>query len=384
MQDVTLVDVDTEGTYLVLKDKDGHRYKLTVDDELRAALGGELANKLNVIKAAADGPLRPKEIQAHIRGGMSAEDLAAAAGMPLAQIKPYELPVLAEREHVAFRARGTALTRTSSAEVLLEDAVTERLAAREAEPGRLWDAWREESGTWVVQLVFTAGGRARRARWRFDLHAATLEPVDDEARWLSDAPAPKSPAVKGPKERVYDVEADGGVIEAEGDEDEEPAEPKPADSPTLDLLDALRGRRGQRQPVGSADLMEGQTDLVDALLDGEEPPAAHPPASRPDLATDAAILALPKNVDPGPSSSRRADAPKQAEEARPARATSATGTPAAASPDSRDEQDERAKPGSRPKPDRFKQDDRSKQTGGKKGKPSIPSWDDIVFGTRRD
>lgn len=364
MQDVTLVDVDTEGTYLVLEDKDGTRYRLAIDDEVRAAVRGDAA-RLSIIQAAAGGRLRPKEIQAHIRAGMSAEDLAAAAGMPLAQIKPYERPVLAEREHVALRARGTALARTASADVLLEDAVTERLTAREAEPGRLWDAWREEAGTWAVQLLFTAGGRARRARWRFDVPAATLEPVDDEARWLSDAPAPQAPAtVKAPKERVYDVEADGGVIEAEGEPGEGPPVPP---SPTLDLLEALRGRRGQRQPVGDPDRMDEHDDLVGALLDGEEPPAAHPPASRPDLATDAAILALPKNVDPGPAAAAASATPEEpARQAPPAPARTSPGKPAVSHPDRVE-----------PSPDRGKQ-------AGKNRKPAIPSWDDIVFGAKRD
>lgn len=366
MQDVTFVDVDTEGTYLVLEDKDGTRYRLTLDDEVRAAVRGDAA-RLNVVRAAIGGPLRPKEIQAHIRAGMSAEDLAAAAGMPLAQVKPYERPVLAEREHVALRARGTALTRTASVDVLLEDAVTERLAAREAEPGRLWDAWREEAGTWVVQLMFTAGGRTRRARWRFDVPAATLEPVDDEARWLSDAPAPKTPtAAKAPKERVYDVEADGGVIETEGEPDADPVDPATPATPTLDLLEALRGRRGQRQPIGDPDPGEGHGDLVDALLDGGEPPAAHPPASRPDLATDAAILALPKNVEPeSPATAAARD--------ESARQAPAAGTTRQAPADP---------PGSRP--DRSEQGTDRPRQAGKNRKPAIPSWDDIVFGAKRD
>lgn len=353
MQDLTFVDVDPDGAHLVLEDSDGGRFRLTIDDELRAAVRGDL-DRLRDLKAASSGPLRPKDIQARIRGGMSAEDLAAATGTPIAQIKPYELPVLAEREHAATLARRTALKRTASADVLLEDAVTERLVAREAEPGRLWDAWREESGTWVVELTFTAAGKVRRARWRFDQHAATLDPIDDEARWLSDAPPAKPRDPNAPKERVYDVEADGGVIESEQGPDDAP-EQRPSASPTLDLLEALRGRRGVRQPVG-ADPSEEHPDLVDALLEGDPAPAAHPPASRPDLATDAEVLALPKNPEPEPEEATPEPEPEPEEPRRTAR--------------------------QHPQPGSTQEADKLKPAKGRKS--SIPSWDDIVFGAKRD
>ncbi len=99
-------------------------------------------------------------------------------------------------------------------------------------------------------------------------------------------------------ERVYDVEADGGVRESAADE---PVAPR-----TVDILDALRGRRGRRQPVDDGGPVEGigaplQTDLVDDLLERGDAPGAHPPASRPDEATDAEILALP---EPRPAGAR--------------------------------------------------------------------------------
>lgn len=370
MQDVTLVDVHGDGSHLVLQDATGTQFLLIIDDDLRAAVRGDL-DRLRELREHTAEPLRPKEIQARIRAGMSAEELASAARMPLEQIRRYEGPVLAEREHVALTARGTALTRTASADVLLEDAVTERLSAREAEPERLWDAWREGSGTWVVQLLFTAGARARAARWRFDPTGLTLEAIDDEARWLSDTPAPSAEDDSPGRERVYDVEADGGVIEVEAAAD---AAHRSA-SPTLDLLEALRGRRGQRQPLDDdADRpLAGQTDLVDALLEGDEIPAAHPPASRPEEATDAAILALPKNPpqeQPGRQTTTSQSGPAPTADSTTARSQGPV--PGKQGPEPDADTDPESTPVSEPR-------HRSK---GKR--PAIPSWDDIVFGSKRD
>src|SRR5699024_6579125 len=59
-----------------------------------------------------------------------------------------------------------------------------------------------------------------------------------------------------------------------------------------DLLAELRANRGQRQDV----VVEPDVDSDDA--DTELPPAAHPPASRPQDAGDAHVLPLPEGYRP--------------------------------------------------------------------------------------
>ena len=60
-----------------------------------------------------DSALRPRDIQARIRSGESAEEVAAAAGTSVEQIMPYASPVLAERAHVAWNAQKSSLRRGS-------------------------------------------------------------------------------------------------------------------------------------------------------------------------------------------------------------------------------------------------------------------------------
>ncbi len=385
MQDLELVGVHDDGEHVMLTGHDGSKYLLSINEPLRAAVRRDRA-RLGQLQIAMDGGLRPRDIQARIRGGQSAAEIAELAGLPLEHVRRYEGPVLAEREEIARRARNTVTLRGAGGDQLLDDLVAQRMAVRGVGADRTWDAWRDESGgAWTVHVEFTAASKQRLAQWRFDPVARTLDPLDDEARWLSGrASADSGPlgvrrlsAVRGPGdngadgadgvdgvngvddevfERVYDIEADGGVRESAADH---PAEPR-----TVDILDALRGRRGRRQPVDDAGPVAGvsvptQTDLVDHLLERGDAPAAHPPASRPDEATDAEILALPEPA----ASKSPAKGPKSASRA-PSKSRPKTSEPAAEAP----------APVGVSGPKRATRPKRA----------TVPSWDDIVFGSRKD
>ncbi|WP_345713794.1 septation protein SepH, partial [Kineococcus glutinatus] len=176
MHDLRLVGVHDDGEHVVLAGSDGSRYRLRVDEALRAAVRRDRA-RLGQVQIQASGELRPREIQARIRAGESAEEIAAQAGIPLANVRRYEGPVLAERDHVGGMARRTPFGRRDAAGAApaLEDLVVQRLAARAVDPeGVRWDAWRQEDGAWAVQVEFVAGGRGRLARWSFDVAARSL------------------------------------------------------------------------------------------------------------------------------------------------------------------------------------------------------------------
>jgi hypothetical protein len=384
MDDVELVGVHDDGEHLVLAGPDGRRFLLAIDEPLRAAVRRDRA-RLGQLQIAIDGSLRPKEIQSRIRAGMSAQELAEASGLPLEHVLRYEGPVLAEREHVADRARATTVQRTGASATSLDDLVSQRLAARGVTGERGWDAWREEAGGWVVQVAFTAGGRARTAQWRYDPAGAHLEPVDDEARWLTARTEQEGPLGAGGarrlsavkvQEKVYDVEADGGVRPA-GASGGSAASGRDR---TVDLLEALRGRRGRRQPVLEGDEPPTQGDLVDELLEGADaPPPAHPPASRPEEALDAEILALPELPD---APTGEADPDPQDVDLTGTRTDAGTdaGSPGAAQPLEQSEQpdDDGTADEQSPAPRRQVRPRRGQR------RATVPSWDDIVFGAKKD
>ncbi|WP_337063356.1 septation protein SepH [Kineococcus sp. G2] len=462
MQDLRLVGVHDDGEHVVLAGADGARYRLRVDEALRAAVRRDRA-RLGQLQIQLESQLRPRDIQARIRAGESAEEIAESGGLPLDRVRRYEGPVLAERAHVVGLARGTAYGR-SGGNGTLDELVVSRLSARAVDlEGTRWDAWRQEDGDWTVQVEFVAGGRGRVARWSFDPGSRALTATDDEARWLSEEePAEAGPlparrlvsvageAARGP-ERVYDVEADGGVRTGRGQR------PAPGDlaAGLLDALDAQRGVRGEPAPAAEAE----PAPRVDALL--ADPPPAHPPASAPHEREDRTVLPPPRPASPEPGAQEHgpddaaaevATAPAErapagqgpaehprveevtADEAPPGQARApreatalrdpegleplsgddaaaeqdpereaaqgtaegattpdvpeAPGAPradGAAQAGSGGQQDGTTTSGERPAPRRRNRSARRAQGGGTGGKrSSVPSWDEIMFGAKKD
>ncbi|QKW21921.1 DUF3071 domain-containing protein [Kitasatospora sp. NA04385] len=183
--ELRVVAVSNDGTRLVLKAADSTEYTLPIDERLRAAVRGDRP-RLGQIEIEVESHLRPRDIQARIRAGASAEEVAQAAGISVERVRRFEGPVLAERAFMAERARKTAIRRHGeSTGPQLGEAVAERLALRGAEKDtERWDSWRRDDGTWEVILVYRAEGEHRRAGWSYDPPRRLVQPNDDEARAL--------------------------------------------------------------------------------------------------------------------------------------------------------------------------------------------------------
>ena len=80
MQELRLITAIDEGVRLLLRSPDGSEYTLPLDEKLKAAIRGDRV-RLGQLEIETDTPLRPRDIQARIRAGESATDVAVAAGM---------------------------------------------------------------------------------------------------------------------------------------------------------------------------------------------------------------------------------------------------------------------------------------------------------------
>ena len=370
MQDLQLIGVHEDGEHLLLTGADDERFQLPIDDALRAAIRRDRPH-LGQLQIEVDGGLRPREVQALIRAGASSDEAASRAGWSVEKVHRYEGPILAEREHVAGLAQKVRLrSRTGvsggGGAPTLSARVIERLKARDVEvTDASWDSWRTEGGPWTVVLTFAAGGRQRQASWSFDVANRTVTAMDDEARWLSEEvreakgpiPGPRQRPVSGRDTGVYDLEAEGGLRPVTQDEHQ--------DDP-LDLMTAMRKRstaRSRRKP-GSRSASSGSAKATDATDAGAGAPAQalplddleHAPLTVPPPAEPARATALRESAD-GDASSHEAS-PQTGEEAH--------------------EQAEKPRQG-QPK-------SRSKRPAGeaarKTGRPSVPAWDEIMFGSR--
>ncbi|MFN8045088.1 MAG: septation protein SepH [Dermatophilaceae bacterium] len=127
MQDLRLIGVHEDGEHLLLSDADGQRYRVPLDEQLRVAARGDRP-RLGQLQIEIEGGLRPREIQALIRSGLSAAEVADRSGWTVEKVQRFEGPVLAEREFIAIRARAARLSHDSGRQTL--EAARQRAAAR--------------------------------------------------------------------------------------------------------------------------------------------------------------------------------------------------------------------------------------------------------------
>ncbi len=200
VQDLTLVGLTDDKQKLVLVSAEGEEFTLPADARLRAALRGE-HSRFGQLEITMDSALRPRDIQSRIRAGESPEHVAAAAQTTLDKVMTYATPVLAERAHIADRAQRASVRRSAGAGAssVLADAVAERLRGRNVDPATVeWDSWRREDGRWTVVADYRSGESNRHAEFMYDAPGRYVVAEDDEARWL----VGEQTSLRGPQPRT--------------------------------------------------------------------------------------------------------------------------------------------------------------------------------------
>lgn len=381
MQDLKVIGVEN-GALLAVGD-DGERFRIAVDDALQSKV------RQVRLETSASGPkLSPREIQAHIRAGMSAEDVASVTGAPLDYVQRFEGPIIAEREHIVASALSVPVITTAEVDPLGEgntfgSVIRDRLASLGVS-GERWAGWKDSEAGWIVKLEFTADTIDHDARWSYDARKHSLAPLNSEATTLSQAGElkggvliPRLRAVMPNEGEPDNSRFDSGAfsfpestIDYLGPEIASPLEPfapgrapggannsitvsaiKRADDETprdlhqtADLLEALRRRRGEREAAVYEEKQDPHPFKQPTLPIGDDQlPRFNPPI---------------ENTSPQP-----------------------TATVAPTTPPARPEQ-------SAPAPVRDGETGPGGGAGGsrasRRGRASMPSWDEIVFGARTD
>lgn len=352
MQDLTVIGV--ENGALLVSSNDGTRFRIAINETLHSRLREATA------PPGKAGRPAPREIQAQIRAGLSAEEVAAVTGVNIDYIRKFEGPVLAEREFMIESALNIAVhtaidTESTQQGSTFGSVIRGRLHDLGA-TGERWASWKAPDGAWVVKLAFTADRIDHDARWSYEPKRAALAPANSEANTLSqqgEMPGgliPRLRAVGGDERAPDSSRFDSGAFDVHAGEPARESgshfEPvpfgratgsspgvsaaainrapviDPAPSQTSDLLDALRRRRGERESAATWT---------------EDDTRAAPPAA---------------------STVRLVDAPRAAVAAdTPSRGHAKTEPQPIVSP--------------------------AKATA-RKGRAAMPSWDEIVFGARSE
>jgi hypothetical protein len=250
MRELKIVGLDLDGKHIICEgDNPADKFKIRVDDRLRAALRGDGARVAQThIDIEVTNMLSPKEIQARIRAGASVEQVATAAGADIDRVARFAHPVLLERSRAAELATAAHPVLPDGPGVLtLLETVTSSLVARGLNPDQLtWDAWRNEDGRWTVQLGWKAGRSDNLAHFRFcpGAHGGTVTAVDDAASELVD---PNFDRPLRPVAPVAQLDFDGA----------EPA-PSPAENETTETkTEPTRSRRGKPSVPAWEDVLLG-------------------------------------------------------------------------------------------------------------------------------
>ncbi|MBX6357027.1 MAG: DUF3071 domain-containing protein, partial [Micromonosporaceae bacterium] len=188
MRPVRFVALSEDGQALVLADEVGRLLALPIDDRVSSVLRVERsASTATLTVATANDPapsLSPRDIQARIRAGESADEVARIAGVPVDRVLRYAGPVLQERAMLAQHARRTKL-KNSERGASLGEVVGNRLAQHGIDTEKIsWDAYRREDGTWRVVATWPSGKATAQATWELDKARQHVSPHDDMAQYL--------------------------------------------------------------------------------------------------------------------------------------------------------------------------------------------------------
>jgi len=202
-----------EGDYLILKDENGEQLRLELNTVLRQAVRNQTADSAQ---------FSPGEVQAHIRSGLSLDEVAAKLGVDGDEIEPFAAPVIAELDYI----QSSAISVLVVAQDFDETVTLGRLLKHKL--GETEIRTRKEDGVWIISADATSG----KAEFSFDPKNNWLKPVNEAAKDIFEeqsAPVPLS------------------VIDSKTEEPVEEDQQENASSVATDLLEELQRRRAQKK-----------------------------------------------------------------------------------------------------------------------------------------
>jgi hypothetical protein len=387
MRQLRLVGVHEDGEHLLLGSDDGSGFTLRIDEALRAATARPIGRP-SAAQAEQAATLSPREIQARIRSGATAADVAEQFGVPLANVLRYEGPVRAERDYVARQARSVEVSGPQGNDgyrsafgdepASLGEMVDVRLNNFGVDAATLeWDAWRRQDGTWEVEARFDISSANQRsnigepppAKWIFHPARKSLVNANRWAQVLSELEPMDSPVagrrLTAVADRPFDFEADGDAAQVSAEAETAPATDRERD----DFLDILRARRGQR--LGTDE--QGDDALAEMLTKGSIP-AAHPRDEEFFDESEARRLGMvPEEAAP------RDDNISHLHDGVSTQTSEFTVVPGLRSLNFKKDDEAGGEDADKPEEDDDSQPRRTKQK-----RSSVPSWDEIVFGRKND
>ncbi|MGM1030034.1 MAG: septation protein SepH [Actinomycetota bacterium] len=408
MQQLSVIGV--EDGVLILESDSGERFSVPVD---------ALPERRKTPSAIPhrERKASPRDIQSLIRGGMTAEQVAASTGEELAYITRFEGPVLAERAHVLDSALSIPVASGDidplAQETTFGAAIEERLDDLRASD-RSWSSWKDaDGGAWTVRLRFTTEGIQHEALWGYEAKKATLTPRGKEAISLSQSGDASSVLV--PRLRAIDRQSRPAAPASAAEPAAPASTPAPDDEPAAPPIsqraatsdtgrfdsDAFRIQRGASRSapepvepgVGLEEAVSSSAAVESSVEERREPTKADNPwlrrrggevGSQPENVQAAAINRPAASSQPN-HTAELLDALRRRRSEREAALRTAESEPTLFEGESQEQQQQQQQPAEQEE-QRPQRASGTGPVGGRKrgSRASMPSWDEIVFGSRTD
>jgi hypothetical protein len=316
-----------------------------------------------------ESALTPREIQSRLRAGETADDVARAAGIPVARVARYEAPIAAERVRIVDEVRRTTAPGPHrAAPGALGSVIDSRLADDGLDPALAqWLARRRQDGTWLVTVDLAD----HHAEWSWDAAARRVRANDSGAQRLL------SPSRSSAESLIAVAQAAGVTAESAG-----PSEPPSPIAPARAVGESLL----PTHDASGGRSISTRSSLVVLAGEGTDSAAAAATTARASAPAAPTIDEIPGSGGSAPAAVRPSWTPSAADvpgastsnplpyqpTMEPSASADDGGDNAGASPAAVDVTD----PAVTGRPGR---------TPAKAGRrrSAVPAWDDIVFGARR-
>lgn len=398
-----LVGVADNGDELVLSNGDGEEFYLPITDALRNAATRPIGRPSAAAADQAAAELSPREIQAMIRAGATVDELAVHHDIDRERLEVYATPIVAERDWIARQAQELEVAAPQLGNhayeavfgdepALLGEMVQHRLEVMGLDPETVqWDAWREaDSMLWTISANFSIEGLADSsigdpppALWSYKLQSQHLENTNRWAQVLSEFGPADSPVASTTSRGRLTTVSDA-PFDVESDARSHTTHPYNPDESHEELLDVLHARRGQRLGVD-----EESDDELAAMITRDEETAA---PLRPKLIVsqdDEPQDPIEDETSTWTTELEVAWSDEDAEDPAHWDGQEVVAGEHASETDTSSDADQQLD-GQTAAFDDIADDDagqapkKTEQPSRSRRRPTVPSWDEIIFGTRKD
>lgn len=335
MEELTVLSANADE--IVAVSKDGQRFRLPVD--------GSLRNNISQKSATDNEPqISPKEIQSLLRSGLSAAEVAVRTGSNVEHIARFEAPIAAELAFLLERALSVPVI-TNDEETNFGEAINHRLFEQGGRVER-WQAYRIDDN-WVIGASCVIGTVEEDATWSFDPRKQTLVPNNEAAIRISRAES-KDAVLFPPLRVVTDVPAkrfDSGEFE-----------PLP-EPPVQSVIEPVTTEVSEPVDTAVVDDLAKFRDERNAAM-SSHPSTGSIPVITPEMLEESEVLKTEEVVAATETVQEQVFEEPQPSEPAPI-------------PTPLDEEVVQEKPFDEPTPSRSR-----------KQRAAMPTWDEILFGTR--